>query len=157
MDVLAGGDRRERHFAVQGVGRRDRDDLDLRIDQIAPVAVAPEAEPLRRPRRRFRVVVGDARNGPQPHREDAGNGPVSEGVRLAHMGPVPMLPTRGAGSMRGIIGGSPWSYAFAGRTRISSRSILGALRRGPQSFAAWRGRMRRCLRNGRIEMDRTLP
>jgi hypothetical protein len=45
MNVFAGGNRRQRHFLVNNVGRGDRNDTDLGIgDQLLPIGGhAPEA------------------------------------------------------------------------------------------------------------------
>ena len=87
VDVLAGGDRGQRHLPVHEIGGGDGDDLDGGIgDEGPPIGgCALEAELALCPLRGFAVVVGDDfQHRPARYGKDPGDGAIGQRMGLAH-------------------------------------------------------------------------
>ena len=87
MNVLARREGRKRHFAMNGIWRRDRDNLNIRvIDERLPIgSPAAKTELLGGLLRRVPIdICNRLQNRTQAARENAGNGPIGKAMGLAH-------------------------------------------------------------------------
>ena len=151
MDVLAGGDRGQRHLAMHDIGRGDRDDLDVRIgDKLRQsVGASLEAELLLRGLlRRFAIVVGDrsASTGRRLTGKDARNGAIGEGMGLAHEARADDADADVAHRLQTCQRRPAGRWPIPARQSASRKRLAAVMRRSP----AWACRLRARRRRHRV-------